>query len=417
MSTQAVHATLISADCHCGADVMGYRPYLESRFHEEFDAWAANYGDPWIEIESENLEELVEDDERRLGIASANLQMNWDGAHRNKYLEEQGIIAEVLFPNTAPPFYPSGVITAPAPVNQSDYDRRWAGLRAHNRWLAEFCADLPGRRAGFAQLFLDDVDAAIAEVEWARDAGLKGVLLPTDHVSKLVNLYYPELDRLWAVCAESGLPIHRHGSLPTEYKTIGGVASPWIGVAECGFFLNRGLVHLILSGAFQRHPDLKLVIAEGTSAAAIPALVAELDAVFEGAHAGNRSFNFMADAVASLDRRPSEFLDTNCFFGGPFDVGRAYQSGIANVMWGADIPHSEGTGKHTKEALRKVFAPLGREALRTVCAETAAKLYGFDLDYLDPIAEKVCFRYDEILDPIGADELPADSRCAMLWMN
>ena len=33
-----------------------------------------------------------------------------------------------------------------------DLERRWAGLRAHNRWLADFCADAPGRR-----LAVDDV--------------------------------------------------------------------------------------------------------------------------------------------------------------------------------------------------------------------------------------------------------------------
>ena len=35
------HHIVISADTHCGADLRGYRPYLESRYHEEFDEWAA----------------------------------------------------------------------------------------------------------------------------------------------------------------------------------------------------------------------------------------------------------------------------------------------------------------------------------------------------------------------------------------
>ena len=33
---------IISADGHAGADLLGYRPYLASRWHEEFDAWASN---------------------------------------------------------------------------------------------------------------------------------------------------------------------------------------------------------------------------------------------------------------------------------------------------------------------------------------------------------------------------------------
>ena len=93
-------------------------------------------------------------------------------------MEADGIAAEVIFPNTVPPFYPSGVISAAAPTSPEDYRRRWAGLRAHNRWLVDFCAQAPGRRAGIAQVFLDDVDDAISEVRWARNAGLAGVLIP-----------------------------------------------------------------------------------------------------------------------------------------------------------------------------------------------------------------------------------------------
>ena len=60
---------------------------------------------------------------------------------------------------------------ATAPRNE-DFPQRWAGLQAHNRWLADFCDDAPGRRAGVAQILLNDVDAAVAEVRWAREAGL-----------------------------------------------------------------------------------------------------------------------------------------------------------------------------------------------------------------------------------------------------
>jgi hypothetical protein len=29
--------TVISADCHAGADLPDYRPYLEARLHQQFD--------------------------------------------------------------------------------------------------------------------------------------------------------------------------------------------------------------------------------------------------------------------------------------------------------------------------------------------------------------------------------------------
>ena len=86
----------------------------------------------------------------------------------NEETESQGVVAEVLFPNTVPPFFAQGNLTALEPT-AADYERRWAGVQAHNRWLADFCAAAPGRRAGLAQVFLNDLDDTLAEVRWANE--------------------------------------------------------------------------------------------------------------------------------------------------------------------------------------------------------------------------------------------------------
>jgi len=60
--------------------------------------------------------------------------------------------------NTIPPFFPSGEHPSqrpplPPPPPTIEHNR-WAGLLAHNRWLAEFLRQpRPGRRAGMAQVF------------------------------------------------------------------------------------------------------------------------------------------------------------------------------------------------------------------------------------------------------------------------
>lgn len=89
--------TVISADCHAGADLLDYRPYLERQYHDEFDAWAATYVNPY--------EDLLAD----------TADKNWNSERRLAELEEDGIVAEVVFPNTIPPFFPSGSLMAPAP--------------------------------------------------------------------------------------------------------------------------------------------------------------------------------------------------------------------------------------------------------------------------------------------------------------
>jgi hypothetical protein len=80
----------------------------------------------------------------------------------------------VIFPNTTRPFMPGSVLSGKGPASREDYERRWAGLQAHNRWRADFCDKAPARRAGIAQVLLDDVDDAVAEVRAIHQMGLRG---------------------------------------------------------------------------------------------------------------------------------------------------------------------------------------------------------------------------------------------------
>ena len=51
-------------------------------------------------------------------------------------------------PTPSRPSIPSRRLKAQLPgATEGDLELRWAGLRAHNRWLADFCAAAPGRRA------------------------------------------------------------------------------------------------------------------------------------------------------------------------------------------------------------------------------------------------------------------------------
>jgi predicted TIM-barrel fold metal-dependent hydrolase len=191
MTSPSDRYVVISADGHAGAPLLTYKDYLAKQWREEFDAWAAAFADPWSDLEESDI---------KPGVASSDSTFSWDSAKRQAALDSQGIAGEVLFPNTAPPFFPAGVFTVGAPQTRAEYERRWAGLQAHNRWLVDFCAEAPGRRAGVAQIFLNDVDDAVAEIRWMKEAGLTGgILLPGDAVSANVPLYYPAYDPLWDV--------------------------------------------------------------------------------------------------------------------------------------------------------------------------------------------------------------------------
>jgi predicted TIM-barrel fold metal-dependent hydrolase len=404
---------VISADGHCGADLGAYKPYLESRYRDQFDDWARNFHDAW----SEGIDQ-DRDANRRVGVASSNAPLNWDADLRLDFLDDQGIAAEVLFPNTAPPFYPSGVLTSPGPLSRSEYELRFAGLRAHNRWLADFCSQAPDRWAGFAQVFLDDVDDAVAEVRWAKEAGLRGVLLPSDHVLKMANLYYPHYDPLWAACADLGMPVHRHANFPFESIKEGGIASALVGMTEVQFYAMRGIGHMILSGAFERHPDLMYVTTEISGAAEIPAYLMKLDIMVKmGMGEGTPFHEHISEAVHALRRMPSEYFSTNCFVAGPtHDLRPAFDLGTPNLMFGADVPHSEGTSPYTLEVLRTTMSDLTASDIDTLLATRAADLYQLDIGRLQALADRIGPTIEEIQTPLPSEERPTypdQTRCSV----
>lgn len=368
--------TVISADCHAGADLLDYRPYLEKKHHEAFDAWAAGYVNPY--------EDLLADTADR----------NWNSQRRLRELEADGIVAEVVFPNTIPPFFPSASLMAPPPTRE-EYELRWAGLRAHNRWLADFCADAPGRRAGVAQILLNDVDEAVREIRRSKEAGLTGgILLPgAPPGSGVPELYSEAYDPIWAVCAELGVPVNHHG----------GSASPPLGdepaaravfMVETTWFSHRALWHLVFGGAFRRHPDLRLVLTEQGSGW-IPGVMEMLDyyhgrLVAAASKASTAESKFGAGLAESMGKGPSEVWRDNCFVGAsfmrPHEVPLRERIGLDKIMWGSDYPHDEGTTPYSREGLRIAYAGVPREEVAAMVGGNAARVYGFDLALLDPLA-------------------------------
>src|SRR5579859_2749116 len=122
---------VISADTHGGGKIPAYKDYLATKWHAEFDVWAEAFADPWANLQNDAI------------------RGDWGSDRRVADLEADGIVAEVMFPNTVPPFYPTYGVFTPQPRTRDEYERRWAGVQASNRWVADFCSQAPGRRRSF----------------------------------------------------------------------------------------------------------------------------------------------------------------------------------------------------------------------------------------------------------------------------
>jgi predicted TIM-barrel fold metal-dependent hydrolase len=392
------HYVVISSDSHAGADLLDYKPYLESRWHDEFDAWAASYSNPWDFVDP-RLEKPGFDfgeTEVLTGAASWHSALSWDSPRRLLHMDEDGVSAEVVFPNTAQPFLSGSAFAGTGPTDRADCERRWAGLRAHNRWLVDFCAQAPDRRAGIAQVMLQDVDDAVREVARIKEMGLTGgILLPMDSpTSGSLPLYVSDLEPLWQTCADLDVPVHKHAPAPPAMPMAdrGGPGVIAISFAENHFYNRRGVAHLIFSGVLERHPTLKVILTEG-GANWIPEHLEQLDRIFSDGK-DERGFRcFLSPAVQPLSLTPSEYFHRNFYVGASLflrsEAQRRYEIGVGNIMWGVDYPHSEGTFPYSREAISHTFADVPAQEVRDMLGGTAARVFGFDVGRLQQLADQI----------------------------
>lgn len=393
----AENLTIISADTHAGGSHKEYREYLDPEWRDEFDAWREKYKNPWKDLRDTDL---------RI--------RNWDDERRDADQLADGVVGEVLFPNTVPPFYPGFILFA-GPPKEEDYARRRAGLQAHNRWMKDFCARKPAQRAGIGQVFLNDIDDAIEDVRWIKENGLRGgVLLPTvaPDVKWVRPLYDPEYDRLWSVCQDLDIPVHLHGGTGSpDYGRYAAV--PMVMITEVDFYGMRNFVHMLLGGVFERFPRMRFVITEA-GAAKFPSMLKHMDGIIASVRGGAIG-ELKYTSESSLPRSATEYFAQSVWLGasfpGPDDIRARAVMGPDRFMWGSDYPHDEGTGPFSREAIRQVMHDLPEDELRAILGGNAAKLYDFDLDALRPIAAEHGPTLEELRQPLV--ELPEHPNSAL----
>ncbi|HEX4865111.1 MAG TPA: amidohydrolase family protein, partial [Acidimicrobiales bacterium] len=400
-----------STDTHAGADLRDYKPYLESRWHEDFDAWAQTFDDPWDRYRVDGLKETAEE---------KGTHANWDSDLRVKTLEAEGVAAEVLYPNTIPPFFPTTGILIPQPKTQLEYDQRWAGLRAHNRWQLDFCSQVPGRRLGLAQIFLNNVDDAVAEARWARENGFVGLLAPSvspDHPT-VRGIWKEEYEPLWSVCEELELTVNQHAGSGAPDFDLEDPADRAISLYEIPFFSHRSLWHLILGGVFERHPRLRVAFTE-EGAKWIPETLQTLDAIVHRFRwPGSTASSFGGDAAAKLSLLPSEYFHRQCglaTFLTRADVEARDTIGVPNLMWATDYPHQESTVPNSLAAMRKAFVGVPEAETREMLGMNAVRFYGLDEALLAEVAQRIGPSPAEVDTPL--EQPPANPRTCPVFRD
>ena len=340
---------------------------------------------------------------------------NWDYEIRSTDQNSQGVVGEGIFANTVPPFYRESIVTT-TPPKPEEYKLALAGIRAHNRWLKDFCEEDPVRRAGIGVILANDLDEAVKDIAFIAKAGLRGgVLLPLipPDCTWLKPLYDPAWDRVFAAIQDHDLVMNHHTGQGLLDYGKGAVASA-IWMSEVLFYCQAGYQHLILSGVYEKFPKLKYIVTE-SGCGWVPELLAGLDRIHRGMLAGGEGEMTYKGMGWPLKMAPSEYARRNCWYGAGFpsmkDLNGIEALGENKVLWGNDYPHYEGTYPYTLDSLRLTFVDRPEERRRKALGLSAAALYQFDLEKLKPLAAKYGPTPEQLNTPLTDAEFPKDSAC------
>jgi predicted TIM-barrel fold metal-dependent hydrolase len=407
VSSNSTRMVVISADGHGGPPATGFREYMDPDALKKYDAYVEQQRRAQEEqarlLVGEIGESMPRDDTEDSGEDGASAgnvarepEVDWDADLRMKRQAEDGVVAEVLFPQGNIPFNPQTRPDAMASEEKISIDLAKAGARAYNRWLVDFCGQYPGRIAGVGVLPLQDIAAAVAEIEWAKENGLKSMYLPVCYPAGLGQYAVyndPVYEPLWSICESLEMPLNVHGGgiLPEHLGPGGG----GLALKEAFYLGHRVLWLLIFSGAFERHPGLRVVFTEEL-ADWIPDTLRELDSIMHGP--------MSASIQRDLSLMPSEYWARNCYVGATFmskaEARMREEIGVDRIMWGSDFPHAGGTWPHTVESLRHTFSGVPIDEVHQMIAGNAADLFGFDLDALSQVAAEFGPTPAELAQPL-----------------
>jgi predicted TIM-barrel fold metal-dependent hydrolase len=311
----------------------------------------------------------------------------------------------------APPFgagLQAGMITDPRLA--------WAGARAHNRWLEEFCATNPPRRAGVALVpVTHGVDEAVREIEdLAGKPGIKGILIPTMWHDQ-PSYGHPSYDPVWAACAEAGLVVHTHSGEADMASYNENMAQFMLEVA---FWTHRALWQLLLAGKFDQFPGLRYAPVECGSWW-VGDLLFKTDVMFGGTNWKVKKMS--SQTKGTIQRLPSEYFGTNVFIGASAmskpEIRRRYVNGVDALMWGTDYPHPEGTWPNTATRLATDFREVPVEETRLLLGLNAVRCYDLDLDALSTIAADIGPTPTQLHQDLDRRTAPDAIRRARFWFD
>ncbi len=289
----------------------------------------------------------IDDDGYRAGTPELRLQD----------MDRDGLAASVIY----------GPLSLGFPIE--DPALQEACFAAWNDWaVEEFNAAAPERLCVLAFLPGHSPEAAAAELERAAALGHRGAIIGAFDV----DLGDRAWDRLWAAAEETGLPISFHIKGGTS-SALRYQLGKWQSAAYASVLplqLDEPLAIMLFGGALERHPGLRLVLAE-SGLGWLPYFLARVDQEWE-------ALRDKLDDASAIP--PSELFHRQVFATfeeEPLAAHFVPMLDASSCMWASDYPHTDSTFPESRRAIDETLGSLPPADVRRIVATNCAQLYGF----------------------------------------
>ena len=141
------------------------------------------------------------------------------------------------------------------------------------------------------------------------------------------------------------------------------------------FQIRQALADMILSGVFERYPNLRIGSVEH-ELAWIPFFLDQMDYTYTQRPPRGEWYRFRETGAV-----PSDFFRRQVFSSFQEDaIGIRVRDviGVDTLMWGSDYPHTESTFPRSQEILGQILEGCDADDVKKIVATNAADLYHFE---------------------------------------
>jgi predicted TIM-barrel fold metal-dependent hydrolase len=300
----------------------------------------------------------------------------YDAEARLRFLDEQGIRAQVLYPNVGG--FGNGYF-----LRLGDRELVAQCVMAYNDFLTDWTSADPDRLVAITALPFWDIDLSVAEMQRCHEAGHKAINFcnqPQDYGQP--PLAHRTWDPIWAAAQELGISVSFHvggGSMGTQFVDTAemGWMTNFAKVSSLIFMDNmRCIGDLIFGGVCHRFPDLKFVSVE-SGVGWLPSAMETFD--WQWRNGGVRLEH------PEYDLLPSEYFRRQiygCFWFERDAAIEAIERFPNNIMFETDYPHPtcqhpgpQSPAEWPRDYANGVLDKLPDSVLSTVLHDTAASIY------------------------------------------